>query len=47
MLEDVLDMYNRARAEAAQRLEAGDFTGYSRAMAFAFKCRQFASELMD
>lgn len=46
MIEELFQMHKNATAEALYRLAEGDFRGYSEAMIFAFKCKQFAAEIM-
>lgn len=46
MIEELYEMYRNAKGEAFYRLVEGDFRGYSEAMVFAFKCKQFAAEIM-
>lgn len=46
MIEELWEMYRRAKTEAVARNESGDFHGYFEALSFAFQCKRFASELM-
>lgn len=46
MIEELWDMYKRAKREAIARNESGDYRGYVEALSFAFQCKCFASELM-
>lgn len=47
MIEELYEMYRNAKGEAFYRLVEGDFRGYSEAMVFAFKCKQFAADVMQ
>ena len=45
MIEELWEMYRRAKTEAIARNESGDFRGYVEALSFAFQCKCFALEL--
>lgn len=47
MIEELYEMYVNAKGEAACRLDLLDFRGYTEAMAFAFKCKKFAADIMN
>ena len=46
MIEELYQMYKRAKAEANARAAAGDWRGYAEMAVFAFSCKEFANDLL-